>query len=255
MNILIVGSLGTGKRTFTEVLLNEHLYLTRYFFASACVNSPIEFTYGETNSISLAIIPKNKNLEWLVKFIPSKGNLDIDSETIWITLPAKDFTYDYMCTLGCNGYSDNPDFEIGGIIFSVNNGFLKENKITIVDPINSCNTDLASFKRDCNASDLVIFITSTSCCCSRDESEVIELIPSNKLFIVVNRMDMIQSKEIDLIKEFIGSKWGDKSPYPINYISALQALDAIEDKNLDRYISSGMQNLCSNLRVNFRLLV
>lgn len=229
--------------------------LSRFYMPSSLPNNPMDFVFGQSNNISISIIPKTDDLCWVSNILPKDGKVEITTDSILITTSLKDLSSNFMASFWGDNRLENCDYEIGEIKITTNNEFVKHNRITLLNPINSYNTDFVKFETVCATSDLVIFITSATFCCTKDENELIELIPREKLVIVVNRMDVINPKEVNDIKEYIGNIWSKKSSYPINYISVLQALDSMKDKDLDRYISSGIPYLFTSLRLNFKLLV
>lgn len=121
---------------------------------------------------------------------------------------------------------------------------------TLYNSISFTNCEMELIQR----SDAIIFLLDATTLLSVSEMELIETLPLEKLFFVVNKMDYIIENKRERLIEFVNIKLCEKTPYAISYVSSFKALKAIEIKSINLYQESGMPFFISNLMMNVNKL-
>lgn len=227
--IAITGSFMNGRTTLINALVGENIYPLMCVFPTPCITKT---EFGKEKSARIVLrdpIQQNylDNIDKSLKtniFHDKSGNvsfLDIDIYRIG----------DYLH--GVSGqsiewYEEHNPFERVEIRYPVD---LLKDDVILFDTfgINECAVNDDNNISLFHEVDSIIFVLDSTRACSETEMDFIKgfLLPMGfkDIIFVVNRKDLIRSREREAVYNFINWKVSDFTRHEISFISALQALE------------------------------
>lgn len=251
--IQLVGTFKNGKSKFINALLGEDILPTRNLPCTAVVS---EVKYGDTKKAILYF--RNPLPDKLIDCIPD-ATLNHMRKHGMKNVPPMEIEYDRIedyVTIPIDG--DPEEISMMSPYMSVEifypSPLLKEGVEIIDSPgLNEADERTRVTLDYLDKADAIIVLLDATKLCSKDEIETIENIllakGFNDMFFVVNKIDLIQTRERGDVEKYAKVKLNGYSKNDIYYISALQAVDAKIEGDDAKYINSGMKAFEDRLTV------
>lgn len=236
IKISVVGSFRSGKKTTVNSVIGG-IVLPNYILLPSSEINLYTLEYNERNFVELTFnkdchtfddIPLPLIINHFKKYgttnVPNlECSLDSINELIKL-LESKDYwKYEKL---------------IQSIKFNYPSDFLKDGISISIAHINNINIPNNIYNAD-----VILMVLNATACCSIFEVDFLEELYEKReekdIFFVINKMDVIQEK--DLLKKYANKVLEKYITRPISYISALEALDAIVDKDDNAYEASGIK--------------
>lgn len=253
MNVLLIGGFASGKKMFVNSLLCGNFVPTSPvpYNLLASMNFYYRIIFGERNGAVLTLKEQitnsmvDKASKTVLRHIAKYGINNVPP----LILDESEFSEEI------NHYQSENILNEEQCIYSnidirINNRLLKDISLCLFNGIYYTNSFSDCINSLIITTDAIVFLFDASRACSKDEMELIEILPSEKLFFVVNKMDQISENERKQLIEYINYKLLDKTSYPISYISSLLAIQAVERRDINLYQKSGLPFFISNLMMN-----
>lgn len=230
--IQIVGTFKNGKSTFINALLGEDILPTKAVPCTAVIN---EIKYGEKKAILNFRNPLPKTL---LSDIPDATRAHMKAHGM-TNVPPMEIDYDKISdyvTIPVNG--DPDEISLKSPYLSVElfypSALLKEGVEIIDSPGLNENAERTAVTLEyLDKADAIIFLLDATKACAKDEMDTIEdiLVPKgfDDMFFVVNRFDLISTRDQEDIKRFVENKVKEYTTNEIFYLSALNALEGKVD--------------------------
>lgn len=242
--IQIVGTFKNGKSTFINALLGEDILPTKILPCTAVIN---EIKYGETKKAILNF--RNPLPETLLSDIPAATLAHMKAHGMK-DVPPMEIDYDRISdyvTIPVDG--DPKEISLMSPYLSVElfypSPLLKEGVEIIDSPGLNENDERTAVTIDyLDKADAIIFLLDATKACAKDEMVTIEniLVPKgfDDMFFVVNRFDLVSSREQADVKRFIECHVKQYTTNEIYCISALNAIEGKVENDQDKLVKSGL---------------
>lgn len=242
--IQIVGTFKNGKSTFINALLGEDILPTKILPCTAVIN---EIKYGETKKAILNF--RNPLPETLLSDIPAATLAHMKAHSMK-DVPPMEIDYDRISdyvTIPVDG--DPKEISLMSPYLSVElfypSPLLKEGVEIIDSPGLNENDERTAVTIDyLDKADAIIFLLDATKACAKDEMVTIEniLVPKgfDDMFFVVNRFDLVSSREQADVKRFIECHVKQYTTNEIYCISALNAIEGKVENDQDKLVKSGL---------------
>lgn len=242
--IQIVGTFNNGKSTFINALLGEDILPTKILPCTAVIN---EIKYGETKKAILNF--RNPLPETLLSDIPAATLAHMKAHGMK-DVPPMEIDYDRISdyvTIPVDG--DPKEISLMSPYLSVElfypSPLLKEGVEIIDSPGLNENDERTAVTIDyLDKADAIIFLLDATKACAKDEMVTIEniLVPKgfDDMFFVVNRFDLVSSRQQADVKRFIECHVKQYTTNEIYCISALNAIEGKVENDQDKLVKSGL---------------
>lgn len=242
--IQIVGTFKNGKSTFINALLGEDILPTKILPCTAVIN---EIKYGETKKAILNF--RNPLPETLLSDIPAATFAHMKAHGMK-DVPPMEIDYDRISdyvTIPVDG--DPKEISLMSPYLSVElfypSPLLKEGVEIIDSPGLNENDERTAVTIDyLDKADAIIFLLDATKACAKDEMVTIEniLVPKgfDDMFFVVNRFDLVPSREQTEVKSFIECHVKQYTTNEIYCISALNAIEGKVENDQGKLVKSGL---------------
>ncbi len=252
LRILVVGKFACGKSTLINALLGEALLPT---YALPSLEPITMIKYGESEETVL-YFPAQLQEPKTIEIFPTKIKNHLQQYGLK-NVPPLHISYKELndCLTGISddihpamwGYQLYEKLELIGPYSILKDGV----EIVTLPGLEDAMTIRHLESGILTNSDAILFVMSADCLCSMVEMEFVKEYLLTRVnestFFAVNRYDLVPDKYKAEIKRFTKIKFGDSTTNEILFVSALQAMDAIENGNEILYEKSGMGLLASKI--------